>query len=96
MGTVVTISGTNFSTTPAGNTVKLNDLPAIVTIAQSTQLQVTVPEGARTGKFSVMVNASTAVAGADFAVLDFTDQLLVRGLFVTFERRGWPERIFFG
>lgn len=96
MATTVTITGTNFSTTPTSNTVKLNDLPAMVMNAQSTQLQVTVPEGARTGKFSVTVNAATAVASSDFTVLDFADQLTVRGLFVTFERRGWPSGYFSG
>lgn len=96
MGVTVTITGTNFSATPTSNTVKLNDLPAVVVNAQSTQLQVTVPEGARTGKFSVTVNGKTAVSSADFTVLDFTDQLTVRGLFVTFERRGWGSGYFSG
>jgi hypothetical protein len=91
MGTTVTISGTNFGITPTSNTVKLNDLPAVVIYAQSSQLQVTVPEGARTGKFSVAVNASTAVASDNFTVLDFTNQLTVKGLYVQFEQRGAPS-----
>jgi len=96
MGTTVTISGTNFSTTPTSNTVKLNDLVAKVLNASTTQLQVIVPEGALTGKFSVTVSAASVEASANFTVLDFTDLLTVRGLFVTFERRGWASDYFSG
>ena len=91
MAAALTISGTNFSATPAGNAVTLNDLPVLVTHAQSTQLQVIVPEGARTGKFSVRVNGSSAVSGDAFVVLDVADQLIVKGLYVQFEQRGAPN-----
>lgn len=96
MGSTVTISGTNFGATPASNLVKLNDLPASVLNAQAAQLQVIVPEGAVTGKFSITVNGATAVADAGFAVLDFSDQLAVKGLYVQFEQRGWPSGYFSG
>jgi hypothetical protein len=72
MGSTVTITGTNFSATPTSNAVKLNDMAAVVMSAQTTQLQVAVPEGAVTGKFTVTVNASSAVSGESFAVLDFS------------------------
>jgi hypothetical protein len=96
MGAAVTITGTNFSATATSNIVKLNNLPASVLNAQSTQLQVLVPEGAVTGKFSVTVNGAAAESSANFTVLDFASTLTVRGLFVTFEKRGWPGGYFSG
>jgi hypothetical protein len=91
MGSTVTITGTNFSATPTSNAVKLNDMAAVVLAAQATQLQVAVPEGAVTGKFTVTVNASSAVSGESFTVLDFSARLTVKGLYVLFEQRGYPN-----
>lgn len=91
MGTTVTISGSNFSSAPAGNTVTLNGLAAKVLQASSTQLQVAVPEGGTAGKFSVSVNGMKAVSADDFTVTDFPDPLAIKGLFVQFEKRGWAS-----
>ena len=87
MGAIVTITGTDFDTTPAGNIVKLNDLQAYVINATSTQLQVTIPEGAYSGKFSVTVNGSSVESSANFTVLDFANLFTVRGLYVQFDDR---------
>lgn len=60
IGTQVTIYGTGFSTTPSANTVKFNNVTAIVTAATNIQLTVTVPTGATTGPINVS-NANGAV-----------------------------------
>lgn len=46
VGTSVTITGTNFSTTPANNIVFFGATQATVTAATTPQLTVTVPAGA--------------------------------------------------
>jgi Concanavalin A-like lectin/glucanases superfamily/IPT/TIG domain len=66
---VVTITGTNFSTTPADNVVTINSIAATVTSASATQLTVTVPALATTGKIAVTTNTVTASSASDFEVL---------------------------
>ncbi len=46
VGATVTITGTNFSTTPTNNTVFFGATKALVTTASATQLTVIVPKGA--------------------------------------------------
>ncbi|WP_276372187.1 IPT/TIG domain-containing protein [Chryseolinea sp. H1M3-3] len=72
VGTTVTISGTNFSTTPAENIVKFNGAEATVTNATSTALVVTVPETATSGKITVTLGGKTATSSTDFPVLATT------------------------
>ncbi|WP_425235414.1 IPT/TIG domain-containing protein [Ulvibacterium sp.] len=68
VGTEVTISGTNFSSTGSQNEVEFNGITATVKSASATQLVVDVPADATTGQVSVTVNGRTAV-GASFTVL---------------------------
>ncbi|WP_299530174.1 IPT/TIG domain-containing protein [Ulvibacterium sp.] len=68
VGTEVTISGTNFSSTGSQNEVEFNGITAAVKSASATQLVVDVPADATTGQVSVTVNGRTAV-GASFTVL---------------------------
>lgn len=58
--TVVTITGTNFSTTLAENEVKFNGKVAKLTGATATQLTAEVPKGAGTGTITVTVKNNTA------------------------------------
>lgn len=74
VGTTVTITGTNFSATPANNTVSFNGVVAIVTASTSTSITVTVPSGATTGKITVTVAGNTATSAADFTVTTATNQ----------------------
>jgi YD repeat-containing protein len=67
-GTAVTITGTGFSATTAGNAVAFNGVAAVVTVATATTLAVTVPAGASTGKITVAVGGSTAISAQDFVV----------------------------
>ncbi len=73
VGTVVTITGTNFSTTASTNKVTFLDanaarIPATVTAATATSITTTVPTGAVTGKIWVQVGDSTAKAATAFTV----------------------------
>jgi len=67
-GDSVTITGKNFSTTPANNTVRFNGTAANVTSSTATQIIVTVPSGATTGKITVQTSAGTATSDDDFTV----------------------------
>lgn len=74
VGTTVIITGTNFDTTPANNTVTLNGTTAVVTASTATSITITVPAGATTGKISVTVAGNTATSTTDFTVLTATNQ----------------------
>ncbi len=69
IGTNVIITGTNFSTTPANNTVQFNGTTAVVTASTATSITTTVPTGATTGPISVAVAGNTATSAADFTIL---------------------------
>lgn len=68
VGTEVTITGTNFSSTGSQNEVEFNGVAATVKSASATQLVVDVPGSATTGQVSVTVNGATAI-GTSFTVL---------------------------
>src|SRR6187455_969933 len=69
IGTAVTLTGTNFSTTLLDNTVKFNGTAATVSAATATSLTVSVPTGATSGKISVEVDNQTATSSNDFNVV---------------------------
>ncbi len=68
IGTTVTITGTNFSLTPAINIVYFGATKATVTAATSTQLTVTVPSGATHQPISVSVGGLTTYSSLPFVV----------------------------
>ncbi len=68
VGTTVTITGTNFNTTPANNTLKFNGTTAIVTASTGTSITTTVPLGATTGTITVTVAGNTATSATNFTV----------------------------
>lgn len=61
-GTPVTISGSNFNTTPAGNIVYFGAVRATVTASTATSLTVTVPAGATHQPISVLSTANYQTA----------------------------------
>jgi len=69
VGDEIAINGKHFSASASGNVVKFNDIKATVKAATMTQLIVTVPEGAATGKVSVTVNGEVGTSLTDFTVL---------------------------
>ncbi len=78
---IVTITGTNFSTTAANNIVYFGAVKATVTNATNTQLQVKVPLGASYAPISVTTNALTATANMPFDVLFDAQGTLSAGSF---------------
>jgi hypothetical protein len=67
-GTTVTITGTNFSTTPSENIVTFNGIAATVTTSTATEITTTVPAGAATGPLQVSTLGLTATATGDFSI----------------------------
>jgi len=61
-GSNVTITGTNFNTTPAQNIVRINGVKATVTSASSTTLVIKVPASTPYGPITV-TNLSTGLSG---------------------------------
>lgn len=77
VGSSVTLTGTNFSATAANNSVTFNGISAVVTGATTTQLTVTVPLGASTGKIAVTVNGNTATSAENFTVTASSSELTI-------------------
>jgi hypothetical protein len=67
-GTLVTITGTGFGTTPTTNAVTFNGVAGTVVAATLTTLTVAVPTGAVTGRIAVAVAGNTATSAQDFVV----------------------------
>jgi N-acetylneuraminic acid mutarotase len=64
---LVTITGSNFSTDITKDIVKFNGNVAVVKSATETQLIVVVPAGVSSGKITVTVGSNTAMSTADFS-----------------------------
>lgn len=58
VGTSITITGTNFDTTPANNTVRFNGTTALVSSSTATSIITSVPAGATSGR---RLSASTGL-----------------------------------
>lgn len=68
-GTQVTISGNNFGATPTDNVVKFNGVTAgIISVTASSQILVTVPQGATTGRVTVTTVGGTATSAENFTL----------------------------
>jgi RHS repeat-associated protein len=65
VGTVVTITGANFT---GATTVKFKNKSAAFTVNSATQITATVPSGATTGKISVTTPAGTGSSAGNFTV----------------------------
>ncbi len=65
VGSVVTITGSHFTTSP---TVRFNGTAAAVSSATDTQIVAVVPAGATTGPITVTTPAGTATSGSSFTV----------------------------
>ena len=69
VGTLVTITGSNFSATVADNIVKFGTSVASINSVSVTELKVTVPENAVTGLISVKVSGQEISAVGTFKVI---------------------------
>lgn len=81
IGTVVTITGTNFSATPANNIVYFGAVRATVSSATTTQLSVNVPAGSSYQSITVLVNGLIAYSRIPSSTTysdgsEFTDRML--------------------
>ncbi|UII29811.1 IPT/TIG domain-containing protein [Fulvivirga ulvae] len=77
VGDVVTIKGTNFSTTAPDNIVSFNGVQASVTSSTATEIKTTVPVNATTGKITVSVNELNPVTSSvSFEVYNCTELTL--------------------
>jgi hypothetical protein len=68
VGTTVNITGSNFGSTAASNTVYFGNVPARVTSASATTLTVTAPTGATYQPITVTTNNLTAYSSQPFVV----------------------------
>jgi len=75
IGTIVTITGTNFSTTPGDNIVQFNGVTATVTASTTTSITAIVPAGATTGKITVTIAGITVISVDDFIVTTSNPEL---------------------
>ena len=82
VGTNVTITGSNFSTTPTSNMVKFNGIPSTVTAATNTSLSVIVPNGAVNGQISITTVSGTATSPGNFTLtaISSSSKLSVTGI----------------
>jgi YD repeat-containing protein len=92
VGTQVTIFGANFSPDSAQDAVSFNGKAAAITSASSTQLIVTVPDGATTGPITVTAPAASVTSASPFTVTrssgapridSFTPQMAAPGTAIT-------------
>lgn len=98
--TEVKIKGKHFSPTKAMNEVRFGGTLTQVVEATATDLTVTVPAGAATGKITVKVGAVTATSATDFTVeaetlsiIDFTPKQGPFGTVVTITGRTFGDDI---
>jgi photosystem II stability/assembly factor-like uncharacterized protein len=85
VGTTVTITGTNFNTTPANNIVYFGPVRAAVNSATSTTLNVTTPVGATYAPISVtdITTGLTAYSSAPFVVTFPSSRVIDANSFAT-------------
>lgn len=77
IGTVVTITGTNFNTfTPGDNQLRFNGTRAILSTVTATSITTTVPLGATTGPITLTNSAGTATGPEAFTVVAREDFVL--------------------
>ncbi|MBC7984666.1 MAG: IPT/TIG domain-containing protein, partial [Candidatus Obscuribacterales bacterium] len=69
VGSTVTLYGTGFNPTANQNNVTIGGATAIVSVATTTSLVITVPAAAVTGSIAVTVNGVTATSSQNFVVL---------------------------
>jgi YD repeat-containing protein len=67
-GTSVTVTGTNFDTTPAKNDLRFNIARAAVGSSTSTSITTTVPTGTSSGRISVITTAGKGISSGDFFI----------------------------
>jgi YD repeat-containing protein len=67
-GTVVTVNGTNFETTPSKNNLRFNISPATISSSTSDTITTSVPTGTGSGRITVKTVKGTALSTNDFFI----------------------------
>lgn len=80
VGTTVTITGENFSSTKSESTVTFNGTKANLKSASKTKLVVTVPQGATDGPVQVQTNGQTATGPSFNVIADPSKQLSIMSI----------------
>lgn len=70
---LVTVVGSNFSTSTTGNAVSFNGANATVQTASATELTVRVPASATTGKITVTTIGGSSTSATNFTLITVTD-----------------------
>ncbi|MFD2937194.1 IPT/TIG domain-containing protein [Spirosoma flavum] len=91
VGSTIAITGTNFNTNPASNTITIGGVTATIVSATATRLVVVVPTGAANGPVSVTAGGQTAQSAASFtvAIPSVKPVKEVRG--TTFANQNWKK-----
>lgn len=87
-GTIVTIAGHNFNTTPELNHVWFNMAPAEVVTAASNSLTVIVPSDASTGLISISANGLISETATPFSVTHTEQSITFNALSSVFVNHG--------
>jgi uncharacterized delta-60 repeat protein/gliding motility-associated-like protein len=93
-GTVVTITGTNFSVTPAANAVTFNGLPSVVTASTANTITTSVPTGSTTGPIRVAVGCPAAVSTTSFyagTCLPLAERNALIAIYNTMDGANWTN-----
>jgi YD repeat-containing protein len=69
VGASITISGTNFNTTPGMTKVYLNQTLAVIQSISATSITITVPQQTGSGRIRVVTLSGTASSTSDFVVI---------------------------
>lgn len=69
VGTPITITGTNFQTTPANNAVSVNATTALVSSSTATSISSSIPVGARSGRVRLATPLGVSTSAATFYVV---------------------------
>ena len=91
VGSTIAISGTNFSTDPASNTITIGGVPATVVSAIATRIVVVVPAGAANGPVSVTAGGQTAQSRSSFTVYVAPLKPVVEVFGTTFANQTWTK-----
>lgn len=68
VGGSVTLTGTGFSSIPANNEIKFNNVSSLATSSTPTRITVTIPNDATTGKITLSVGGVTTTSSEDFKI----------------------------
>lgn len=91
VGSTIAISGTNFSTDPASNTITIGGVVATVVSTTATRIVVIVPAGAANGPVAVTTGGQTVQSQTSFTVFVAPLKPVVEVSGTTFANQTWTK-----